>query len=227
MHKVQDKSVPKKHLVLTDKLLGLERKYLAEGFSYIGGVDEVGRGPLAGPVVACCVVFPNHEDLPAVDDSKKLTEKQREQLCEEIKQVPGVRWALGIVEPKEIDKINILQATYVAMQQAISKVGAVDFLLVDGNRVPNLPYPSEAVVKGDSKSASIAAASIIAKVYRDNLMVELDKEFPNYGFANHKGYGTKAHLAALAELGPCEIHRRSFAPVKRFFDPAPEQLEFW
>ncbi len=211
----------------SEELLGLERKYRAEGFLFIGGVDEVGRGPLAGPVVACCVVFPQYEKLPPVNDSKKLTEKQRELLCRQIKEVDGVQWALGVVEPEEIDRINILQATYVAMRKAVNGVGQVEFLLVDGNPVPDLPRPNVAIVKGDAKSASIAAASILAKVYRDNLMVELDELYPGYGFAEHKGYGTATHLAALQQLGPCEIHRRSFGPVKRILSPEPEQLEFW
>ena len=210
-----------------DELLGLERQLLAEEFLFIGGVDEAGRGPLAGPVVAACVVFPDFRNLPHVNDSKQLTAARREELEVEIKNFPGVRWAVGIVDAAEIDRINILQATYAAMRKAIEGVGRVDIVLVDGNPVPGLPVKSRSVVKGDAKSASIAAASILAKVCRDRMMTDFDLRYPEYGFAGHKGYGTAAHLRALEKYGACEIHRRSFAPVKRIVEGTPEQLDFW
>ncbi|MDD4817688.1 MAG: ribonuclease HII [Victivallaceae bacterium] len=210
-----------------DELLGLERQLRAEGFLFIGGVDEAGRGPLAGPVVAACVVFPDFNGLPHVNDSKQLSAARREELETEIKEFPGVRWALGIVDAAEIDRINILQATYKAMREAIAGVSQVEVVLVDGNPVPGLPVKSRSVVKGDACSASIAAASILAKVCRDRMMTEFDRRYPEYGFAGHKGYGTAAHLLALEKYGACEIHRRSFAPVKRIVEGAPEQLDFW
>ncbi|MEA4862834.1 MAG: ribonuclease HII [Victivallaceae bacterium] len=210
-----------------EELLGLERSFLAEGFLFIAGVDEAGRGPLAGPVVAAAVVFARFEDLPGVYDSKQLTAARREELELEIKAVPDVQWALGVVEPEEIDRINILQATYKAMRGAVEQLARVDFLLVDGNPVPNLPRPNLAVVKGDAKSASIAAASILAKVQRDRLMTMLDAEYPEYGFAEHKGYGTRRHLEALEKYGACPAHRRSFAPVRQVVEHAPKQMDLF
>lgn len=212
---------------LDRELLGLEQKFWAEGFSFIGGVDEVGRGPLAGPVVAACVVLPRGVELPAVNDSKQLTEKRREELEMELKSLPDLQWGVGVVDVEEIDRLNILRATHLAMRKAALGVERVDFLLVDGNPVPGLPYPSCSVVKGDAKSASIAAASIIAKVARDRMMVELDAEYPGYGFAEHKGYGTKAHLENLRRLGPSPVHRKSFGPVKALLGGGAEQLELW
>jgi len=207
-----------------ENLLGLERKLRAEGFPFTGGVDEAGRGPLAGPVVAACVVFPVLEGVPPVYDSKQLPPKRREELAEAIKSVPGVQWALGVVDEKTIDRINILQATYLAMRQAILQIEKLDFVLVDGNPVPDLPKPSRSVVKGDSRCVSIAAASILAKVERDRIMVEYDRLYPQYGFAAHKGYGTREHLAALKKFGASPVHRLSFAPVRGVVSPPPEQL---
>lgn len=212
---------------LDRELLSLEHKFWAEGFSFIGGVDEVGRGPLAGPVVAACVVLPRGVDLPAVRDSKQLSVRRREELAEELKELPGLQWGLGVVDVDVIDRINILQATHLAMRKAVLELSRVDFLLVDGNPVNGLPYPSCSVVKGDAKSASIAAASILAKVARDRMMIELDAEYPGYGFAEHKGYGTRVHLENLRRLGPSPVHRRSFGPVKELLGGVAEQPELW
>ena len=201
-------------LAADDELLSLERKYRAEGFVFIAGIDEAGRGPLAGPVVAAAVVFPPEARIPRVFDSKQLGEAERRKLREEILSVPGVRWAIVESPVELIDRLNILRANDRAMREAARRVGPVDLLLVDGRPVPQLPYPSLAVVKGDAKSASIAAASILAKVYRDELMVQLDALYPGYALAENKGYGTAEHLAALRRLGPTPAHRKSFAPVR-------------
>jgi ribonuclease HII len=210
-----------------DKLLALETDKWDEGFSFVAGVDEVGRGPLAGPVVAAAVVFPQGSKIPRVDDSKKLTATKRDELRQAIIEVPGVQYAIIELSHEIVDEINILRASQLAMRRAVEQLEQVDFLLVDGLPVPNLPVANLAVVKGDSKSASIAAASILAKEYRDTLMITLAKKFPGYGFEKHKGYGTKQHLRALQELGVCQIHRRSFAPVRAIIEPPPEQLELW
>ena len=214
-------------LLADSKLLTLEKTKWAEEFSFVAGVDEVGRGPLAGPVVAAAVVFPQGAKIPAVDDSKKLNKKQRCELKEAIMQVEGVQYAVAEVDEVKIDEINILRATHLAMRLAVEKLDKVDFLLVDGRPVPGLPVASLSVVKGDSKSASIAAASILAKVYRDDLMCRYAEVYPGYGFEEHKGYGTAKHLAAIKKHGVCKIHRRSFAPVRDIIDPPPEQLELF
>ncbi|UDQ97120.1 ribonuclease HII [Lentisphaerota bacterium WC36G] len=216
-----------KYLRKNSKLLALESKIHDKGFSFIAGVDEVGRGPLAGPVVAAAVILPTKERLPAVDDSKKLNEKQREELYKYIINIPGIDYSIIEITPDKIDEVNILRATHIAMIEAVNKLQKVDFILVDGLPVKGFSQPSEAVVKGDSKSASIAAASIIAKVHRDNLMKKYDKVYPKYGFAKHKGYGTKAHLEALQQFGVTEIHRKSFAPVRDIITPPPEQLSLF
>jgi len=182
----------------------------------ITGVDEVGRGPLAGPVVAAAVILPAQHSLNGLTDSKKLTEKQRVRLAAEIQQ-QAIGWALGRAEVAEIDSINILQASLLAMQRAVLALPVItEQVLVDGNHCPSLPatYQVEAIIKGDSTVPAISAASIIAKVTRDAEMVALDAEFPGYGFAQHKGYPTPAHRAALKTLGVTPIHRRSFAPVQ-------------
>ncbi len=210
-----------------DKLLALEHKKWDEGFSFVAGVDEVGRGPLAGPVVAAAVVFLPSSEIPVVNDSKLLTASKRHDLFQAIIAVPGVQYAIAEVEPAEIDRINILRATHLAMRLAVEQLVDVDFLLIDGLPVTGLPVDNLSVVKGDSKSASIAAASILAKEYRDALMVDFAKKFPGYGFEQHKGYGTKQHLKALKSIGVCDIHRRSFAPVRDIIEPPPEQLELW
>jgi len=206
-----------------DALFRFERECWADGFEFVAGVDEVGRGPLAGPVVAAAVVFPRGVELPCVNDSKQLTEAMREELREAIFAIPGVQIGIGEVDVETIDLMNILNATHLAMRRAVEQLTRADFILVDGRPVKGLPLPSRAIVKGDAKSASIAAASIVAKVHRDRLMVELDKVYPGYGFADHKGYGTARHLEALHDLGVTPMHRRSFRPVREIIDPPPEQ----
>jgi ribonuclease HII len=179
------------------------------------GVDEVGRGPLAGPVMAGAVIL--HPDRPIVGlaDSKSLSEAAREQLADEIKAC-ALAWAIGRAEVEEIDQINILQASLLAMRRAVLALQPqAEYALIDGNRCPELPCPSEAIVKGDQTVAAISAASIIAKVTRDREMVEMESRYPGYAFARHKGYPTKVHIAALQELGLTPIHRRSFGPVKK------------
>lgn len=183
----------------------------AEGFSFICGVDEAGRGPLAGPVCAAAVILPEGAEIPGLNDSKKLSEKKREALFDVVKQT-AIAYAIAYADVPEIEEYNILNATFLAMNRAIAalKIPA-DFALIDGNRVPKaIPIPCQTVVKGDSLSMSIAAASILAKVSRDRLMLEIDQAYPMYGFAGHKGYGTAAHMASIREFGPCEHHRPSF-----------------
>ncbi|GAB1439809.1 ribonuclease HII [Providencia sp.] len=184
----------------------------------IAGVDEVGRGPLVGAVVTAAVILDPSNPIAGLADSKKLTEKKREKLFDEI-QEKALCWCIGRAEPEEIDEINILHATMLAMQRAVAGLSIVpDYVLIDGNRCPKLSMPSQAVVKGDSLVQEISAASILAKVIRDREMVELDKVFPEYGFAKHKGYPTAYHLEKLAQYGATEFHRKSFAPVRRALD---------
>ncbi|OOF10872.1 MULTISPECIES: ribonuclease HII [Salinivibrio] len=181
----------------------------------IAGVDEVGRGPLVGAVVTAAVILDPNQPIEGLTDSKKLSEKKRLALYDEIK-AKALAWSVGRAEPEEIDRLNILQATMVAMQRAIAGLAVTpDYALIDGNRVPSLPMPAQAVVKGDLRVAEISAASILAKVDRDREMAELDIAYPAYGFAQHKGYPTKAHMAALSEHGALPMHRKSFKPVKR------------
>lgn len=190
------------------ELFAYEREY--EAYPYICGIDEVGRGPLAGPVVACAVILPKDCDILYINDSKKLSEKKREMLYAEIME-KAVAVGIGIVGPERIDEINILQATYEAMREAISKLSVQpDLLLNDAVKIPGVDIPQVSIIKGDAKSASIGAASIVAKVTRDRMMVEYDSIFPEYGFAGNKGYGTAVHIEALKEIGPTPIHRRSF-----------------
>ena len=191
-------------------LYEMEEGLHREGFVRICGIDEAGRGPLAGPVCAAACVLPAGLEIPGLNDSKKLSEKKREALYEEIIQ-KAEAWAVCLVDEKIIDEINILQATFRAMRGAVEGLGIQPSLcLVDGNQDPKLGLPTRTVVKGDSRCACIAAASILAKVTRDRLMLEMDLKYPMYGFAAHKGYGTKAHYAAIHEHGLCPIHRRSF-----------------
>lgn len=181
----------------------------------IAGVDEVGRGPLVGAVVTAAVILDPTKPIAGLADSKKLSEKKRDALYPEIIE-KALAWSLGRAEPHEIDELNILHATMLAMQRAVAGLHITpDYVLIDGNRCPKLAMPSQAVVKGDSKVAEISAASILAKVTRDREMVELDERFPEYGFAQHKGYPTAYHLEKLALHGATEFHRCSFAPVKR------------
>lgn len=193
---------------------------LLEPFEYpaahcIAGVDEVGRGPLVGAVVTAAVILDPANPIDGLTDSKKLSEKKRNALFDEIKE-KALAWSLGRCEPEEIDQLNILQATMVAMQRAVAGLSVEpDFVLVDGNKIPQLPMAAQAVVKGDLRVAEISAASILAKVTRDREMEALDAQYPDYGFAQHKGYPTKAHFEALEKLGAIEQHRKSFKPVKR------------
>lgn len=179
-----------------------------KGYKAICGIDEAGRGPLAGPVCAAAVILPMDLDIPGLNDSKKLSEKKREALYEQITQ-QALFWAVEMVDEKLIDQINILQATFRAMEAACGRLPC-DYALIDGNRMPSLKVPAELIVKGDAKSPSIAAASILAKVSRDRLMAQYALKYPEYGFQVHKGYGTKAHTQAILSHGPCSIHRMSF-----------------
>ena len=198
------------------ELWNFEHAAMEEGFSLICGVDEAGRGPLAGPVCAAAVILPPNLELEGLNDSKKLSEKRREALypliCEQ-----ALAYGIAFASEQEIDEFNILQATFLAMRRAVGQLGLKpDLALVDGNREPDFgDIPVRTIIKGDSRSANIAAASILAKVTRDRFMLEQDAVYPQYGFAVHKGYGTQKHYAALREFGPCPIHRRSF--LKKFY----------
>ena len=193
----------------------IENLHFAKGIEIIGGVDEAGRGPLAGPVCAAAVILPKNLQIPGLDDSKKLTDKRRRELFPIIK-AQAVAYAIALVDHKTIDEINILQATYKAMGEAIMQLSVrPELALIDGNRAADFGVTTETVVHGDSLSASIAAASILAKVTRDDLMLEMAQKYPEYGFEIHKGYGTKAHYAALTQWGPCPIHRMTF--LKKFY----------
>ena len=196
-----------KELARLEAMRAYEREY--GDFSLICGIDEAGRGPLAGPVTAGAVILPKDCQILYLNDSKKLSEKRREELFTEIKE-KAVAWCVKTASPARIDEINILQATYEAMREAIAGLGVVPQLLLnDAVNIPQVP-----IIKGDAKSVSIAAASILAKVTRDHMMAEYDAIYPGYGFGKHKGYGTAAHIQALKELGPCPIHRRTF--IKNF-----------
>ncbi|HGF5119143.1 ribonuclease HII [Vibrio parahaemolyticus] len=186
-----------------------------QGYQLIAGVDEVGRGPLVGDVVTAAVILDPNNPIEGLNDSKKLSEKKRLALLPEIKE-KALAWAVGRCSPEEIDELNILQATMVAMQRAIAGLKVQpDLVLIDGNRCPELPMDSQTVVKGDLRVAEISAASIIAKVVRDQEMEELDKQYPQFGFAKHKGYPTKAHFEAIEQHGVISEHRKSFKPVKK------------
>lgn len=182
-----------------------------KGFSRICGVDEAGRGPLAGPVCAAAVILPADCRIEGLDDSKKLSEKRRESLFQQIKEA-AVAYGIAFADVEEIERYNILEATFLAMNRAVAQLSpAADFALIDGNRSPKgLPVPCQTVIKGDALSCSIAAASVLAKVTRDRYMLEMDEKYPAYGFAGHKGYGTRAHRDAIQAYGPCPIHRLSF-----------------
>lgn len=193
----------------------IEDGCFAEGYQLVCGVDEAGRGPLAGPVVAAAVILPKGLNIPGLNDSKKLTDKKRRELMPIIKE-QALAWGIGVVQEKEIDEINILQATFKAMQMALDRLEMrPDLALIDGNRAKDFGLPVRTVVKGDSLSASIAAASVLAKVTRDDWMIQAAGSYPGYGFEVHKGYGTKAHYEALTNLGPSPIHRMTF--LKKFY----------
>lgn len=192
----------------------IEKSLCEKGFRVIAGVDEAGRGPLADEVYAAAVIIPEGICIEGLNDSKKLSEKKREKLFDEIKEV-ALAYAVATASVEEIDKFNIRNATYIAMNRAIEALGIKpDYVIVDGDCIKECNYPHECIVKGDAKSMSIAAASILAKVSRDRHMLEMAQKYPQYGFEKHKGYGTKAHIEALKEFGPCEIHRKTF--IKKF-----------
>ncbi|MCX6876698.1 MAG: ribonuclease HII [Verrucomicrobia bacterium] len=198
----------------------LEDAHRGRGWSVIAGVDEAGRGALAGPVAAAAVILPRAFSCPGLDDSKKLSAPKRDALYQFLSTHPQVIWSVALASAAEIDTLNILRATHLAMGRAVAALAVVpDHCLIDGLPVRGFPWPHDAIVKGDGRSFSIAAASIIAKVTRDRLMRDLHAEFPQYGFANHQGYGTKQHLAALRIQGPCCHHRRSFEPVAQLALP--------
>jgi len=193
--------------------LALEEAARLRGALRIAGLDEVGRGPLFGPVVAAAVILPKGCRLQGLTDSKKLSEKQRNQLDPEIR-LNAVAWAIAAVDAETIDRINIRRASLLAMRMAVEQLAlSPDFLLIDGRDIIDWPCPQQAVIHGDARSLSIAAASVLAKVHRDRLLVELDRQFPGYGLAQHKGYCSPQHLAALALLGPTPLHRKSYHPV--------------
>jgi len=204
------------------KRLSFEQSHWRNGLRFVAGVDEAGRGPLAGPVLAAAVSFPQAwlttglpGSLRGLNDSKQLTEEERERFFAVLTSLPEVRFAVGRSDEGLIDQINILQATHRAMRLALAQLEPdIDHVLIDGKPVHPLSYPQTALVKGDARSYSIAAASVLAKVTRDRLMMEYDRQYPGYGFAEHKGYGTPAHLEAIRHLGRCPIHRRSFAPFR-------------
>lgn len=188
----------------------IENEIKKRGYARIAGVDEAGRGPLAGPVCAAAVILPDGCEIEGLNDSKKLSEKKREKLFDEIKE-KAFAWSAVMIDEKIIDEVNILNATFLAMNQAVDMLSEKpDYVIIDGNRIKNMEIPHETVVKGDARCKSIAAASIIAKVTRDRYMLEMAKIYPEYGFEKHKGYGTKAHYAALEEYGISPIHRKTF-----------------
>lgn len=209
--------------------LSCECELWKQGISRVAGVDEAGCGPLAGPVVSAAVVFPQswlETGLPGkfrgLNDSKQLTEEEREKFFERIRAHPEIRFAVAVVDVETIDRINIRQAAWQGMNRALNELEPrAEHVLVDGLRIRWLAYPQTPLVQGDARSYSIAAASVLAKVTRDRIMRELDKQFPGYGFAEHKGYSTPQHFAALEKLGPCAIHRKSFSPLK------PKELELF
>lgn len=193
----------------------IENRHFANGIGIICGVDEAGRGPLAGPVCAAAVVLPPNLEIPGLTDSKKLSDKRRRELYPVIME-QAISYGIGFASHEEIDEINILQATFLAMERALAQLKVKpELALIDGNRQKDFGIPAETVVKGDSLSASIAAASILAKVTRDDIMLAMAQEHPGYGFEIHKGYGTKAHYEALRNLGPSPIHRMTF--LKKFY----------
>lgn len=204
-----------------EEILTYERECYERGYEFVAGIDEVGRGPLAGPVVAAAVILPKNHKIQGIDDSKKLSAKKREELAKIIKE-EAIAWAVGVVSNERIDEINILQATYEAMRQALEKLEVQpDFILADAVTIPEVKTPQKGIIKGDAKSISIGAASIVAKVYRDAMMEGMAEIYPHYDFASNKGYGSQKHLAGIAQYGICPIHRRSF--VKNFLKDTHEE----
>ncbi len=204
------KLTPEEERARIYEMLSIEREKRSEGYRYIAGVDEAGRGPLAGPVYAAAVIFPDDVFIEGINDSKKLTEKRREELYDIICE-KATAYNICSVDEKRIDEINILNATFEAMNGAVAGLSVTpDYVLIDGNRINGMTAPHETIVKGDAKSASIAAASILAKVSRDRFICKMAEIYPEYGFEKHKGYGTAAHNEAILKYGPCPIHRRTF-----------------
>ena len=202
-----------------------EKYWQRKGAAQMAGVDEAGRGPWAGPVVACAVILPGDFPIELLDDSKKLTPIRRRKAYDRLRGHPGVLSSLGEASVEEIDRLNILRATFLAMERALGGLSVrPDAVLVDGRDFPFFMTVGEAIIGGDAQVASIAAASILAKESRDDLMVELAREYPDYGFETHKGYGTREHQEALTRLGPCPIHRRSFAPIRELLKNKKAQL---
>jgi ribonuclease HII len=210
------------------KLLHFEKELWQKGFRFIAGVDEAGMAPLAGPVVAAAAILPIRYTLPGLDDSKKIPDEgKRRALALQIKR-DAIAWAVGRAEVREIDRINIYQSGLLAMRRAVAGLGTQpDFVLVDARTIPHCAYPQRGIVHGDALSASIAAASIIAKTTRDDHMIEMDRLYAGYGFASHKGYPTPEHLRALKEHGPLPIHRRTFAPVRELLQLHPKQEDLF
>jgi ribonuclease HII len=206
-------------------LLFFEKETWKQGIVFIAGIDEAGRGPLAGPVVAAAAILPKKTKLPSVNDSKKLSERQRDELRELLLAIPGFRYALAEIQADEIDRLNILKATHLAMRRAVLQLPETEIAFVDGLKVQDMPVKCRFIVKGDAKSASIASASILAKIHRDAIMLQYAEKYPEYGFDRHKGYGTAEHMVALKKHGPCPIHRKSFAPVRELLNPSPLQGE--
>lgn len=212
---VKDQQAQAKEQGRIQLLLVEEKKLWKKGYDFLAGIDEAGRGPLAGPVVAAACILPSLFDLPGLNDSKMLTESKREKLYNQI-QAQAIDYAIGSAEPAEIDALNILQATKLAMKRAVEGLTVrPHYLMIDAVKLPEINLPQLPLVGGDHLSATIAAASILAKVTRDRLMVELDTLYPEYIFSKNKGYGTREHMKVLRRLGPCPLHRRSFAPVKQ------------
>jgi ribonuclease HII len=200
--------------------LVFERKAREAGFSRIAGVDEAGRGPLAGPVVAAAVMLPNDLLIRGLTDSKRVSEKERDRLFDVIRE-KSVCFGIGIADERTIDEVNILQATIIAMESALKQlIPPPDYLLIDALTLPHVTLPQNGIIKGDCRSHNIAAASILAKVTRDRLMIELHEQYPEYNFKRHKGYGTREHLDLLRKYGPCDAHRKSFDPVARMIGDA-------
>ena len=200
---------------MEESMWEIEDENYSEGFEIICGVDEAGRGPLAGPVYAAAVILPKHLQIPGLNDSKKLSDKRRRELCPVICD-QALAYGIGFATEQEIDEINILQATFLAMERAMAQLKIrPDLALIDGNRQKDFGLPVKTIVKGDSRSANIAAASVLAKVSRDDWMISMAEKYPEYGFEIHKGYGTRAHYQALEAYGPSPIHRMSF--LKKFY----------
>ncbi|MBI2810022.1 MAG: ribonuclease HII [Candidatus Melainabacteria bacterium] len=221
------KKIPARERRRLEAMMQYERQAREWGYQLIAGIDEAGRGPLAGPVVAAACILPAGTLLEGIDDSKKLTAEERAALFKQIIALPGIDYGIGIIDAQTIDKYNILQATFQAMAGAVSKLSRQpDFILVDGNKLPKIAISGQAIVSGDSFSQSIAAASILAKVTRDELMQTYHKMWPLYGFASHKGYGTEEHRLAIQAHGPCPIHRMTFAPLASIEDKET-QLELF